>query len=441
MRAWFKDLWKSYLDSLDPTENMAGSTPGSTAFIVAFFCSVYLALAYLPALAHLGGFPRVWGSVGMMLAAGSFTLLARRHQCRGPVGATATLADFVLYTAALALCAVDTQGTVGIAIGVVYGFAMILFGGQFYAFSSLLVIAVMFPLAVLLLSFRPALPVAFILVCGNVGMLIMSTVTRTRRRMLARQQQLEQALGAADRVADESVQAALANTLLRLGHFLHELRNYQTAVSSNLQYLARKTQLDEDSATALSEAQQAQREQEALLRSTIDDLKSRARPTVARFRLLDCVADVAADAHEIEVRIEDSEFDFELKGNPEHLRVVLLNLLRNAEQAGALSVDIRLFPDASGQSLRLFVKNDGSPIPKEARESLFDAFAVSTKPGGSGLGLYLVRRYCELLGGRIAVEDSNDCVAFSIRLPGRMVSRTPHPEPAAAPVSVAKTAS
>jgi signal transduction histidine kinase len=221
-------------------------------------------------------------------------------------------------------------------------------------------------------------------------------------------------------VADESVQAALTSTLLTLGHFLHELSNYQTAISTNLDYIKVKARLGPEVSRALKDAQTAQQEQENLLRRTISDLRSRAHPEQGTFHLVAVLHSVAADAQGVKALVSAPETDFEMTGNPEHLRVVLLNLLRNAEQAEARTMKLDVSADAAGHTVSLVVHNDGAPLPEGAIQKLFESFATSAKPGGSGLGLYLVRRYVELLGGRISAGASPmGGASFSMRLPVR----------------------
>jgi signal transduction histidine kinase len=101
----------------------------------------------------------------------------------------------------------------------------------------------------------------------------------------------------------------------------------------------------------------------------------------------------------------------------------MLNLTRNAVQAGAKRIEWNLKGEASGNAVRLVVNDDGDGIVEERRARLFDSFALSDKPGGSGLGLYLIRRYIELLGGKIEVGDRSPLggASFVIELPARAV--------------------
>ncbi len=205
----------------------------------------------------------------------------------------------------------------------------------------------------------------------------------------------------------------------------HELRNYQTAIAANLEYVEASGHLPPDPRQALTEAQDAQRAQAELLKRTIDDLRGRSSGGTGTFLLRSALEDVAALERQVKLRVT-ADWEYELSGNVEHLRVILLNLTRNAMQAGAKQVECHLRGEASGTAVRLTVSDDGTGIVQEKRARLFDSFALSEKPGGSGLGLYLTRRYVELLGGAIELgqESSLGGASFVIRLPARAVAQS-----------------
>jgi signal transduction histidine kinase len=420
MGNWIRAQWRDYLDSSDPEVAASGSTPGFTLAVVVTLIGIFLGLAYLPGVREAAGFENVWVAVGLTLLAGSLTYAAWRHRCRGTIGSIATLLDNTFYSQALAFAAMNTRDSVSVALAIIHALVLVTFPGQGYAFNFLLAVAMALPVGVMTLVFQPALPIALITNCGMVAMLMFTVTTRNRREFARRQRSLEDALGAADRVAEESVQAALTSTLLTLGHFLHELSNYQTAISTNLDYIKVKARLAPEVARALQDAQTAQQEQEALLRKTICDLRSRARPEQGSFQLFDALSSVTTQIKGVETSLTSPTFEFEVTGNPEHLRVVLLNLIRNAEQADARNVRLDVTLEANGHATQIMVHNDGAPLPETAQHDLFKSFATSAKPGGNGLGLYLVKRYVELLGGRISVRTGPmGGAAFVMLLPGR----------------------
>ena len=120
------------------------------------------------------------------------------------------------------------------------------------------------------------------------------------------------------------------------------------------------------------------------------------------------------------------ELDLELtrcQGDPEQLRRVIHNLLRNAIQAGRDSgqgIVIRV--SSKGEYARLSVENHGSPIPDEIRSELFEPF-FTTKEKGTGLGLAFVREIISDHRGTIEVEsDAERGTRFIVRIP--LSSRT-----------------
>ncbi|MFC1452136.1 sensor histidine kinase, partial [Verrucomicrobiota bacterium] len=59
----------------------------------------------------------------------------------------------------------------------------------------------------------------------------------------------------------------------------------------------------------------------------------------------------------------------------------------------------------------------GPGVPEGRRESIFEMF-VSSRPGGSGLGLFLARTAVERCGGSIrAANRAEGGTCFTIRLP------------------------
>jgi len=416
--------WRTFVESADPDELLAESSPLSVLIGPGTLIGLLFALAYVPALGRMTELRNVEWSAALIAAGGCLTILAWSQGCRGTIGTLATLFDNTLYSAGLALAAVSAREGVGIALAVVHGLILATIQGRTYGLTGLFATTMSVPIVLILVLVRPGLPVAMVLICSLVLMVLMMNITRTRRIEAARRQRLELALGAADRLADESVQTALTTMLLTLGHFLHELRNYQTAIAVNLEFVAMQHELEPGSRAALSEAQEAQRAQATLVRETIEALRGRARPEATTFRLAETLHAMESERRSCEFHVE-AEREFEVRGNPEHLRVVMINLIRNAEQAGAREVHCVLRGEPSGTAVQLTVHDDGSGIPESQRGALFESFATSTKPGGSGLGLYLVRRHTELLGGKIsAAAGPLGGAAFVMSLPGRAVVAT-----------------
>ena len=86
------------------------------------------------------------------------------------------------------------------------------------------------------------------------------------------------------------------------------------------------------------------------------------------------------------------------------LRQVLMNLAKNAVEAEAKKIVITPIDSPSTNQLRLYIGNDGLPIPAENRQSLFVPF-FTTKRSGSGIGLSLSRRMMVQQGGMLDLAE------------------------------------
>jgi signal transduction histidine kinase len=87
----------------------------------------------------------------------------------------------------------------------------------------------------------------------------------------------------------------------------------------------------------------------------------------------------------------------------------LLNLLLNAAEAtgGAGRIRVELRRDvADSRQVVIDVHDDGPGVPEERREEIFTVFH-STKPDGTGLGLFSVRGAAEAHEGEARVTDSD----------------------------------
>ncbi len=113
--------------------------------------------------------------------------------------------------------------------------------------------------------------------------------------------------------------------------------------------------------------------------------------------------------------------DATVRADPERLRQVFLNLLLNAVDA-AYKRDrpcVRVFttPGLATDSVCFCVADNGPGIAPRAESQLFEPF-TSTKPEGTGLGLYICRQIVEALEGNIRYERNENETVFRVELPG-----------------------
>ncbi len=122
------------------------------------------------------------------------------------------------------------------------------------------------------------------------------------------------------------------------------------------------------------------------------------------------------------------------------LRQVLFNLLSNASkftERGQVTLEAAPETDAHGvEWMRFSVSDTGIGLTPEQLGKLFQAFvqadaSTSRKYGGTGLGLVISRRFCQMMGGDITVtSDYGHGSCFTVRVP-RVVhdKKAPLPPP------------
>jgi signal transduction histidine kinase len=126
---------------------------------------------------------------------------------------------------------------------------------------------------------------------------------------------------------------------------------------------------------------------------------------------------------------DDDCIDATVSGDPELLRTMLDNLVRNAIRFSPEHgrVDVRI--DCSADSITVGVCDQGPGVPPDVLPTIFDRYVSPRDAGrsarGHGLGLAIAQGIAELHGGRITATngEAGGCV-FSVTLP-----RAPANEP------------
>lgn len=107
---------------------------------------------------------------------------------------------------------------------------------------------------------------------------------------------------------------------------------------------------------------------------------------------------------------------WDIRGDEQALRSVLLNLLGNALAHGGPGVQVELRIRADGV---LEVADSGPGVPEGAGEQIFDAFQrAGASRAGAGLGLYIVREVLRAHGASIELRDGKPGAVFRLRFPG-----------------------
>src|ERR671932_1536568 len=103
--------------------------------------------------------------------------------------------------------------------------------------------------------------------------------------------------------------------------------------------------------------------------------------------------------------------------HPSTLRRALLNLVQNALDAMPQGGTLTLAGQRTATHVQLQVQDTGCGIPAEQLAKIFEPL-YTTKPGGTGLGLYIVQEIVAAHGGHVTVESVvGQGSTFTVTLP------------------------
>jgi two-component system, NtrC family, sensor histidine kinase PilS len=218
----------------------------------------------------------------------------------------------------------------------------------------------------------------------------------------------------------------------------HEIRNPLASLSGSIQILRNELNLDGPNSRLMEIVTREAHRLNALL----TDFRLFARPEQLNIRQVD----LARALHEtLELFMEQAREeapvelipqiapDLIVEADAKKLRQMFWNLLNNAleamPQGGRLKVGARWASptagDSQGDALRwvmLEVEDSGVGIPPEIRDHVFDPF-FTTKDRGTGLGLSMVHRSLEDIGGRIELQSEiGKGTRFALWIPSHPVN-------------------
>jgi signal transduction histidine kinase len=159
----------------------------------------------------------------------------------------------------------------------------------------------------------------------------------------------------------------------------------------------------------------------ALCTRTLDFSREGAPPfSPSRFALLPLVEEIAAaagvggaDEPALDIAVPAK---LTVKADRDQLYRVLLNLARNAAEAGARR--LRVAAARAEGTITIDIADDGPGLPPRALDNLFRPFFGSARPGGSGLGLAIARELMRVQGGDLVlVASTGTGTVFRLTLP------------------------
>ncbi len=214
------------------------------------------------------------------------------------------------------------------------------------------------------------------------------------------------------------------------GCVAHELNNPLTGILSFSQLIA-QNMVDFESTRELAgdierEAQRCSR----IVQSLLDYARPGSNAEMGMVSLLDiskeCIdlVQLQIPSHsEIKIQLNSEELPL-IEGQADALKSLILNLLTNAIQASPLDGMIWLNLRILVEELEICIEDQGSGIPMQLLEGIFEPF-FSTKAKnkeGTGLGLAIVKNVVDLHGGQVWAENRTEGGArFNLRLPLRLL--------------------
>ena len=169
----------------------------------------------------------------------------------------------------------------------------------------------------------------------------------------------------------------------------HEIMNAMTPISSITQVYIDSSLVK---GTPLEEGMRAIYDTSLSLGTFVDSYRKLTQlqsPHIEEVALIDVLSTVRMLYPQVEWHVDLENKQMRVLADSGLMRQVLVNIVKNAVEAGARNVDLRI--DADGKMAQMLVSNDATPIPPEVAREIFVPF-FTTKASGSGIGLPLARQ-------------------------------------------------
>lgn len=157
---------------------------------------------------------------------------------------------------------------------------------------------------------------------------------------------------------------------------------------------------------------------------SVERLDSAHQPTRPRETdFFEVIEEAVSDWPLERIRLQVGELPEPFVCDPDMMRIVLRNLLENADRHSPPEARIDLtVQSAQDGSMQITVRDHGDGIPPDERPKLFHKFfrgRASQGTPGAGLGLYLVARIVTAHHGRVSVDSTvGQGTCFIVHLPG-----------------------
>jgi signal transduction histidine kinase/NO-binding membrane sensor protein with MHYT domain/CheY-like chemotaxis protein len=244
-----------------------------------------------------------------------------------------------------------------------------------------------------------------------------------------------------------------------LANMSHELRTPMNAIIGYSEMLAEDADDDgnEDAASDLKKIQGAGKHLLSLINDVLDLSKIEAGKMdihLERFEIGSMIEDVISTAEPLvakngnRFRVEVDPSLGQMRADITKVRQALFNLLSNAAKftrEGEVALVVSHEIMAGAPWVRMLVSDTGIGIPLDRQDHVFEEFSQADENttrdyGGTGLGLPISRRFCQMMGGDVTIESrEGEGSTFTVLLPLE-VTLNGADEPTGAEVVAATTA-
>lgn len=272
---------------------------------------------------------------------------------------------------------------------------------------------------------------------------------------------LSEALLLAEQVRKEALEARdAAESANRtksafLANMSHELRTPMNAIIGYSEMLIEDSEDDGNEAAVadLQKIRSAGKHLLALINDVLDLSKIEAGKMtlyLEDFSLEQMLEEVVSTVQPL---LDKNQNKLELRKSPDlgtmradltKVRQTLFNLLSNASkftEKGTITLSAESFTQVGTPWIRIGVRDTGIGMTAEQMGRLFQAFtqaddSTTRKYGGTGLGLVISRKFCQMMGGDIFVEsEAGKGSTFSVELPLQVSAAVEEAPVAPVPVS------
>lgn len=197
----------------------------------------------------------------------------------------------------------------------------------------------------------------------------------------------------------------------------HELRTPTAALLASAEALGNPATRDAAAIQVAPELRRLAGLTEDLL--TISQMDAgRAVVVLDRVDIVDLTREAIADSARPDDVLLAAPDTAEVETDPTRLRVILRNLIANAQQHGAPPVTVTI--DTRDEAMTITVQDAGDGVPASLADRVFDRFtrADTARHGAStGLGLAIARENARLLGGTLALAPDRTTFVLHLRDP------------------------